>query len=180
MKNIGILLVVIIMATACNSSVKQDEKKSNRYHTTDPSRLYFKNIRSSSYSEKQLANRMDVYKHKKFDNTNERPIIYPTIVNNWMGDEAYLFIEKNTYPNYGDSLIIKWEQGKDNGQFMLTLPTKDDQYDFIKQIYEGIKKGQELTLKTKEGIYVPIFQNKEDQTQFVVTVNDYYKLTEQY
>lgn len=165
---------------SCNTTDKKPVDTENRYRVTAPSQLYFKNIRSANYSEKKLPNKMDVYKLKKFSTTNERPIIYPTIIHNWMGDEAYIFIEKNAYAHYGDSLIINWRQAESNGQFHLALPTRDDQYDFVENIYDHIKKGDELFLKTKSQKDVPIFQNLEDRKHFVITLNDYYKLTERF
>lgn len=110
--------------------------------------------------------------------TDERPILYPLIVNNWLEDEAYLFLEKNNYPYFGEPIIIKAVNDTLFSTFEIGVFNKKNQYEFAREIYKSLKEGNLLEIKTKEETYVPIFQNYEDKSNFMMTMRDYYRLIE--
>ncbi len=181
MKKYFTLGLIVLFYFACEPNIKTPKVYTGEkeYRTTDPSRLYFNNIRSTSYFRKRKPNtRIDMYTLRKFSRTNKRPILYPMIVNNWMQDEAYLFIEKNDYVAYADSLIVRWEKDTMSGQFFMDVPSKKKQYHFAKNLYDCIRSKQALFIKTKTNDFVPVFKNVEDRMNFMTTMNDYYRLTE--
>jgi len=150
-----------------------------QFRTTDPSRLYFKNIRSMDYYNRRKPNtKIDLYTFRKFSQDTTRPILYPMIVNNWLQDEAYIFIEKNGYSGFSDSLIISWKTETEDGQFAIGLFNKPMQYEFTGELYERLLNNEILFLKNKTGSLVPVFHNRADRLYFMTTMRDYYRLTE--
>lgn len=103
--------LIFLLFAGCKEptpSKPQDSKPTGLFATTAPSKIYFNNIRSIQYyRNRKPGTKLDVYRHKKFSMTNKRPIIYPLIIDNWMKDEAYLFVEQNTYPSFSDPLKIR-------------------------------------------------------------------------
>lgn len=151
-----------------------------QFQTTDPSRLYFKNIRSINYYQTRKPNtKIDIYQHRKFSRTDKRPILYPMILDNWLTGEAYLFIEKNAYPKFAEPLLIQAQKDTVINTFKIEVFNKKNQYRFAEQLYNALNDGQELTVKTKTGAFVPIFQNYQDKSNFRMTISDYFRLIEQ-
>jgi len=150
------------------------------YRTTDPSRLYFNNIRSNAYYRERKPNtRIDIYKFRKLKINREEPLIQPKIVNNWMQDEAYVFIDKNNYlGGFTDTLTVQWESDSTSGYHYLALANKKNQYDFAKAIYESIEARHRMKVRTQKNGFVPVFDDREERVNFRTTLNDYYKLTE--
>lgn len=184
MKYLRISLLFLLGAAACISPEPQKEFTGDRqFRTTDPSRLYFNNIRSTAYYRERKGNtRIDLYRNRKLSFVNTRPILHPIIVNNWMKDEAYLFIEKNDY-RYGwsDTLTVEWAHNDSiGGYYTLPLGTRPAMYAFAGRIYDGLQRGQSLRVKNREGKYVPILQNLTDKNAFQTVMRDYYRLTEVY
>ncbi len=150
-----------------------------QFRTTDPSRLYFNNIRSSNYYKKRIPNtKVDTYRHRKFSYTDKRPILYATIINRWMEEEAYVFIEKNDYPAFTDSLVIQWKKDSLAGEYVLDRFTKENQFEFAGRLYESIAQKQKLQLLLSNDETTPIFTEIKDQQAFLATMRDYYELIE--
>lgn len=150
-----------------------------QFQTTDPSRLYFKNIRSIAYYRtRKLHSEIDIYQVRKFSRTDKRPIIYPQILDNWLDNEAYIFVEKNAFSKFASPLTIKSESDSLSTTFEIDVFNKKNQYEFATSIFNSLNKGQELSVKTKEEGFVPIFQNYQDKSNFMMTIRDYYRLIE--
>ncbi len=176
-------LVVLGLAflTACYAPEPQKEFKGKKqFRTTDPSRLYFKNMRSAYYYRSRRPNsKKDIYKLRKASKEFDRPLLYPVIINDWLNDEAFVFIEKNNFKDFHtDSLIVQWQEADTTGTFFMTTPTKEAQYAFAGEIYDALTKGKSLEMKTKNGGFVSIFQRQQDAMNFVIVMRDYYRLTE--
>lgn len=152
-----------------------------QFRTTDPSRLYFNNIRSTQYYRKRKPNtKMDLYRHRKLSFKDERPIIHPVIVNNWMEDEAYIFIEKNDYKGgWSDTLTVRWAvEDSIGGYFYLDVPSRPNMLEFSGKVYEALRKGRQMAAKDREGNFIPIFEDSADRMAYQATLRDYYRLTE--
>ncbi|MEL6926847.1 MAG: hypothetical protein AAFO94_22595, partial [Bacteroidota bacterium] len=110
---IKVLILLWFLGGLLSCEVPSAQKEftgDKQFRTTDPSRLYFSNMRSGSYFNRRKPNtKVDLYTLRKFSREKERPILYPIIVNNWLQDEAYVFIERNQYDAFKDSLKIRWE-----------------------------------------------------------------------
>ena len=175
-----ILFLLAFLAFQCQvPEAQKDFTGDSQFRTTDPSRLYFKNMRASHYYNRRKPNtKIDLYTLRKFSNDHKRPILYPVIVNNWLQDEAYVFIEKNKYAEFTDTLDIMWKTDTLSEGFQLALFNKANQYEFAGRLYEKLLNNEELHLKNKNGKWVPIFQNRADRLHFLSTMRDYYRLTE--
>jgi hypothetical protein len=184
MKYLGIIFLILLLFTSCTSPKPQKEFISDRqFRTTDPSRLYFNNIRSTHYyRKKNQHSNSDLYRNRKLSFNNQRPIIHPLIVNNWMSDEAYIFIEKNEYiGGWSDTLTIRWlENDNIGGEYLLPIPSRPEMYAFAGKIYAAMKEGKTLEAKNAKGIFVPLLENQQDRAAFQTTLRDYYRLTELY
>jgi len=183
MKNTLILSIALLsIFWACQQPEAQKEFTGERqFRTTEPSRLYFNNIRSSNYYQEQQTNRTDVYRFRKFSNTANPPLLSPVIVNNWLEDEAYILFEKNEFdPGFSDTLTVKWTSSSDSGFYHLPLPNWENQYQFAGQLYESLQKNHELSIKTSAKKFIPLLENKSNQQHFRTVINDYYRLTEVY
>lgn len=180
MKKIIFLLFSISICLACESNKQPKAFTGDRqFQTTDPSRLYFKNIRSIAYYRtRKLHSEIDIYQVRKFSRTDKRPIIYPQILDNWLDNEAYIFLEKNAFPKFASPLMIKAESDSLLTTFEIDIFNKKNQYEFASSIFNALNNGQELSVKTKEEAFVPIFQNYQDKSNFMMTMRDYYRLIE--
>lgn len=174
----GILLLFLL---ACSSpEAPPATSDSGIFRTTPPSHLYFKNIRSSSYRmETQAGTRVDVYRLRSSDDTPERPIIQPVIADNWMADEAYIFLETNDFKEgFSDTLRVTWQSEGDSGRYELIPRDREGQFRFAQQLYEGLRSGYRFRIQTAGGDYAPLFENNRDRQNFLTTLRDYNKLVE--
>lgn len=180
MKKYIILPVCLFFYFGCQQNTSSTTYASNsKFSTNDPARLYFKNIRSIAYYHTRKPNsKIDIYELKKKVYSDKRPILYPMILDNWLDNEAYLFLEKNEFIDFFDLLTIKAEQDTITTLFEIDVFSKDQQYEFATKIYEALKERQTLTVKTKKEIFVPIFENYQDKSNFIITMNDYFRLIE--
>lgn len=178
MKNIFFLLLFIVFCLGCTKSTKTNSFNGDRqFQTNDPARLYFKNIRSVAYYRtRKPHSEVDIYKSKKLAQTDKRPILYPMIVDDWLKNEAYLFLEKNAYSNFATPLTIKAKRDSTESIFTIEVFNKKNQYAFAESIYKALRDKQTLTVKTKKETFVPIFNNYQDKSNFLMTMADYYKL----
>jgi hypothetical protein len=180
MKNTLILLLAPLFLLACFSSERPKEvDTSSPFYVTPPSLLYFKNVRSAYYYQNRKPNtRMDMYKLRKFEYSRDRPVLVPVIVNNWMEEQAYIFIEKNDFSGgFSDSLLVRWSKAEDtSGVYALPFPSKDEQFRFARQIYQSLKQNHLLEVKTAREDWVPVFKDGQDRMNYMTTLRDYERL----
>lgn len=173
--------LISFMFLHCSVQPNPDKEHvpNERFKTTQPSRLYFNNMRSVSYdSERKGASKMDVYQLRSFSKTKDRPIIYPAIVDNWMKDEAYVFVQQNDYDAFADTLRVFWSKGEEEGVLELLRPTMLEQQSFATSIYEKLAEGNDLRVATTSGTQA-IFKDRQDRNNFMTVMKDYYRLIEQ-
>lgn len=182
--------VCLVSLSTCQNSPDQEdpspETTADRspFFVDDASHLYFKNMRAYYYDESpgpgnSNADRMNLYQLRRFSNTSDRPILYPLIVDNWIKDEAYLFIEKNAYRGgFKDPLTVLAIEANDTSLLELNRPNMKTQLDFAILLEARLEAGQDLLVFDSTGVAVPIFADKQDQLNFLTTLKDYKKLTE--
>lgn len=180
MKYLSITGFLIGWLAACTPADESPALAEGRFRTTQPSHLYFKNIRSSSYRQHTPANtRLDLYRLRTSVDTERRPILHPVIVDNWMADEAYLQLEPNAYGGgFTDTLRVTWRSERDSGQFELVRRDWPNQFQFAQRLYEGLRAGQRFRIQTADGSYAPLLQENTDRQNFLTTLRDYNKLIE--
>lgn len=178
-KNIYLFICVLFCFGCQQNNTPTAFLGNPKYKTTDPARLYFNNIRSIAYYRtRKLNSEIDIYQLKKKAQTVERPIIHPMIVDNWLDNEAYLFLEKNDFRQFFNPLTLKIEQDTSSTIFEIDVFNKGNQYDFAEKIYAALKARQTIMVKDKEAQFIPIFDNAQDKTNFLITMSDYFRLIE--
>jgi hypothetical protein len=178
MKNILMLLPFAFLIYACGDGSTQAGQGTGdqRFHTTQPSLLYFKNMRSTQYvMEEQAQSRIELYRHKKFGEEESLPPVFPVIANHWLQDEAYLFLQ--TQPGLFTPLTLATDS---TGSEPLSLesPKPAQQYELAMQLYDGLKDQKQWYVKQQDGQFTPLYQEGEEKTAFLLTLRDYLKLTE--
>lgn len=181
MKNILMFLPFALLIYACGGSPGQDEQGTGdrRFHTTQPSLLYFKNMRSTQYTmEEQPQSRIELYRHEKFGQKNALPPVFPIIANNWLQDEAYLFLQAQADQSGLHTPLTFASDTTGSELIILDSPRPEKQYELAMQLYDGLKAKKQWYVKQQDGQFLPIYQKGEGKTAFLLTVRDYLKLTE--
>ena len=179
-RKIYLFLCLVFLGSCTTDSLPLPPKEGKReFRTSDPSRLYFKNLRVNNYELEELAQlRMRLYRLRNCVQIDQGPAIIPLIVDNWLQDEAYLLLELKDWPENADTFRLIDSKATPIGKEILFV-TKDRlaQYAFAQQIASHLKKGNSLELKTK-GRYVKLFTSDNELKCFLTTINDYNKLTD--
>ena len=155
--------LICLLFVAC---LQKEEPKpfvgDKTFYTAAPNLLYFKNVRSSYYYRSRKPNsKKDLYDFRKFERTSKRPVLLPRIVNNWLEDETYIFLERNKFPGFADSLVVLSGLPADSSsqRIRLAIPTKKAQYEFAVAMYEEILAGRSLFILSKEEEWLPLYQD---------------------
>jgi hypothetical protein len=188
-KNMKKLIIAVFIGSLIFFACQQPEPQKvftgdKQFRTTDPSRIYFKNMRQVYYYlENRKGSKVNIFWLRKYTKTKVRPIIYPKIVNDWLEDEAYIFIENGFYPYFQeDSLQLMWSNTEQDTSGILTLEvrSKKNQYEFAGKLYERLVEGDDFRMVNNQLDTVAIFEDRDDRIHFVTTMKDYYRLTEVY
>ena len=176
----GFAVLALGLATACTSPQPQRNFDGDpAFRTTAPSRLFFNNVRSSAYySERRKGTELDLYRNRKFSQTQKRPLLVPVIVNDWMNEEAFLFIRPNKFEGLGDPLSVRFTGDTISGTYTLDIPNKAAQYDFATDLFESIDRGDALAVMLADSTFVPIYESRAERGAFLTVMRDYYRLTE--
>ena len=174
---LGLLVLVLV---ACNPDKNtQINQTEITFKTTDSSKLYFKNIRQTYYDKEEMeAAKLEVFRIKKRENSDDHPVINLSIVNNWRYDEAYILLEPNGYIQQ-DTLRLRWtnEEGLHNGSAEYSKGNKTEIVKFADAIYQQIQNKSQFEIEI-DGTWQPIFDNTLAKEAFRITMFDYYKLVQ--
>lgn len=174
-----VLCYLLLASPACTPAPDTDQAQDapGTYRTTQPSLLYFKNMRSSNYQqEEQKGTRITLYTHNRLQKQQSDSLGFiPLIASDWLNDRAFLlptWAGEHIQPSspltvsYGsDSLVVR---GAD--------PMA--QTDWLLAVHDAMRAGQQLYLATKQQDPYPFLRDKRLQTTFTTVVNDYLRLTE--
>lgn len=167
-------LILILLTISCqiDGEKKVDRSKFN-FKTGDDTELFFKNIRQSEYElEVNEAAKLHVFRHNNRPLTDSIPWLNPAIVINYLQDEAYLLLEPSPLlENQKD-----WAVHTGLDTFQLSTPNRAENLEFASRIYEHLKVGDSLWIRTDDG-FVQFLSNKKDSEAFRITLSDYYRLT---
>jgi hypothetical protein len=181
MKNILIVWIALfLLGCQATPGTEPTGTSETRFRTTDPSRLYFKNIRSTSYAELASPQEgVEVFRLRRMEPAEDRPMLMPKILNNWMEDEAYVFLETNAYPSgFARPLSVKWKTMQDSGQLVLSKPTPADQRAMADSLYLLLGEKADFWIKDGEDQWISLWGDNTDRTSFATTLRDYYRLVE--
>lgn len=171
------ILIIFLSFFACDNNSQEITTEGKAFfHTTDPSRLFFKNTRGHKYSSiTQKDSRMDYYYLKTID---KEQLIFPIIANNWLAEEAYVLLKENPQLSSQTlTLAFSKEEKKDTLSFLLKKRT--EQYDFCKMLYTKSRSGYDIQMLSNATEWTPAFKNSTEKEHFQEVMRDYFRLTEQ-
>lgn len=108
-------------------------------------------------------------------------MITPVIADNWIKDEAYIFLERNAHPDLNvDTLIVQWKNDEtgESGILQMAQPTIQAQYELAQSMYNSLKSGHKLTFFSSQKEWKPLFFDRKDEQNFLITMKDYNALIE--
>ncbi len=172
--------MAFLTLSACNPDKNRKvDQTTISFKTNDASKLFFKNLRQTYYDKEEMAAaKLDVYRLKKRNTGDERPVINLAIVNNWRYDEAYLLLEPNSLLQLNE-LSVNWTSEKTGEQGTINFENgnKRSIVRFADQLYDLIQQESRLTVMI-DGKSVDILNNSEDSEAFRITMVDYYRLVQ--
>ncbi len=164
------LLFILFVYFLCSSCALPPEEKKTAFSINSPSWIYFNNLRSIYYStHSDQEQQLDYYTLKKWDQFSAQTTIIPTIVKNWLKEEAYIELAFNGVNS--DKIALKLGSRND----LIELPLSKQEHlklavniDSLIRLEEQIKIGDTLSL----------FSDRYEKTYFLTTMQDYRKLFE--
>jgi len=171
---------LVLLLKSCAPPQPQREFSGDKtFRTTQPSRLFFANTRAHTYyRNRPKGTDLDVYRFRKFQHTRKRPMLIPIIVDAYLKDEAYLFIEANKYPDLSDPLTFEVKSKTQTDTFRLDLPSRKAQLEFATDLYEAVLNGHHIGVMVRDTGFHPILEKRAERAAFQAVVKDYYRLTE--
>jgi len=175
MKRFAFLLLSIVLL-GCNPDKQTKVDQGEITFVTDAaSILFFKNVRQIYYDlEEMEAAKLRIFRHKKRDQSQEKPIINLAIVDNWRYDEAYLLLEPNEQLDR-TALTVKWKNSEGSGEISYRQGNKSEQVAFADQLYERIQQGCTFSIQVDD-TWSSFLDSEKSREAFRVTMFDYYRL----
>jgi hypothetical protein len=172
---------LLFLLTSCGGPVTKPSDNDRPFRTTAPSRLYFKNIRSTAYAtidNKQEG--MDWYRFRKLPTEADAFTFIPVIVDHWLQDEAYIMFQflGNENQSFAEPLTIQWQDDNNEGEFDFAQRDQAGQFEFARNLYTQLQQKNKLAILGKEGEPIPILENYKDRTYLLTILSDYFRLTE--
>ncbi|MEN0002635.1 MAG: hypothetical protein AAF798_00780 [Bacteroidota bacterium] len=177
-----LLFTSLLFLGSCSNTSAPQKAVDQAFKTTPPSRIYFKNIRSASYSTLDNEREgMDLYRLRKYEQPAKAFRIVPTIADYWLNDQAYILFQFENPDTLAltTPLEIQWESsGQENGSVQLTPMNQKGQHAFAKNLYELLQQKHQLFLALEDNKRVKIFDNHQELSYIMTVLRDYFKLTE--
>ena len=173
----SLFLTLIALAGCQSNSVERERTGNDRFKTTAPSFIYFKNIKNIKYqTNRSLKNQMDYYRPKLFMNSNNIPVIYPIIIHNWLEDESYLSFEKK---NIGETAKVFVNNGVGDTT-LIDWPGEDylEQLEFVKQLENTLKVDRNIFIQELGREKTMLIYSLTERTNFKAILQDFLNLTE--
>lgn len=152
-----------------------------RFETSAPARLYFNNIRSTSYEVEEFPERYSKqYTLKQWPDTAATPYLVLSIVDYWLHDHAYVDLE---WHGTSAEIALPWTLciSSETRQDTITLGTRHwgEQYEFAQAINQALlQNNTDLTLLGHGNNPQAIMTNDEIKRLFRLSWKDYSSLTD--
>ena len=157
---------------------KMIDKNKPRYKTTDPSELFFKNVRALYYDKEEMTNaKLEIFRIKTRPQDGRPQQLNLAIVLNWRFDEAYILIEPGDELAGLKNFTLVWEGEGGEGREEYVLGNKDSQFTIATAIYGHILKENDIYW-LDQGTKTPLLPSKGARESFRVTMFDFYNLVE--
>ncbi len=171
----------LLLLTACAEGPgRQEGGPDPRFRTTSPSRLYFRNLRSSAYTQsRESGTDIDLYRLRQWSDLQPSPLIIPVIADNWLQDEAFLRLQfaRSASP-LSDTLRVIWTSPIDSGRHQLNGRSALAQLEFGRLLATSLQAGHQLRLEGPRGEKLPVLDRPTERKLFLQTMRDYLGLIE--
>jgi len=140
--------------------------------TTDPSELYFKNVRQSDYFMEELPDaKMNIYRHKGFTDSSFFSV---KIAYNWQQDAAYTMFAVNQDIE-AFTLIIDYPSSSENIEYENGPVLEQIKLNTL--IYNALLDNATFQIRVNDNL-IPILTSKEEREAFRISMFDFYRLVE--
>lgn len=173
----GLILLFLFMLNSCK--IDQDRKADParfQFSVGDDADLFFRNVRQIYYDRQSPDGKWQAYRLKDRYTGNDRPLLTPVIVIQWLKDEAYLLIENNAPLDNEDFLSVIIQSPEATDTVILNTRGRERMLEFGSKIYEAIQQKKEMKIKLN-GVYQPFLNLPEDRESFRIPMGDFYRLT---
>ncbi|MDN5212867.1 hypothetical protein QQ020_12450 [Fulvivirgaceae bacterium BMA12] len=175
------LMVNCLLLVQCAVDNKKiiDPRKP-QFDTTDPSELFFKNVRALYYDrEENQAAKLEIFRIKSNATIADSTALNVAIILNWRLDQAYVLIEPGKLLAGEQAVTLVWEDEKEGaeGSVAFDLKDKNSQFTLASTIYGYILKGYDIYY-LENGKKRPLLASKEAKEAFRITMFDFYNLVE--
>lgn len=174
-----ILPAIFLLCVSCQiDKGKQVDRDKFDFKTGDDTELFFKNVRQSYYTlEENKQAKFNLFRFESTPRVTDRPQLTPTIVINYLKDEAYVMIEPNAFFEDYQPITFQWQDSAlQTGEITLPAYNREAMLEFSTQVYEAILKNHDFTVLLNEERYDILTDSKEREA-FRVVMSDYYRLT---
>lgn len=173
-------LIYLLFTAACGEGPPAEMPVVDKaFRTTPPSRIFFKNIRSTAYQWEQIpGSRTDYYLLRKIANAPSRPVLYPVIADIWMEEQAQLIWRSGLHDSLPLPLSVHWTGQNDSGTYHLENLNTRQNYELGLNLYNALRKGYSLQISFMDGEKRPLFTSPDERTFLLISLQDYLRLTE--
>ncbi len=176
---INLLFFVFLICVGCKiDRDKEIDRKKFQFKVGGDSNLFFRNVRQIYYDQTSPDGTWQAYRFSDRYEGNERPVIVPVIVINWLKDEAYLLIDTNDLLAEENFLrvILQDSATLKTDTLILNQRGRERMLEFGSRLFEGIKTNQHMMVESR-GSFKPLLVENIDREAFRITMSDYYRLT---
>jgi hypothetical protein len=176
---IKLLFLVFLLQVGCKIDREKEVDRSKfQFKIGADANLFFRNVRQIYYDRSSPDGTWQAYRFSDRYTGNDRPVIEPVIVINWLQDEAYLLIDVNDLLGEEDMIIVTISDAHANKTDTLYLNQRgrERMLEFGSKLYEAIQANRKVAVQSK-GEFVPVFNDEIDREAFRITVSDFYRLT---
>ena len=163
------------MQAACSS---EQPTAAPAYRTTQPSLLFFKNMRSSYYRATEEPESRIIYYHLNRWRSNAGPdqVWQVVIASDWLNDRAFLV------PEWGENRPVRLTYIDDEGteqELDLPRPAPSFQTDWLLALARLVEDGNEIIAHFPDDQSERLLADAASKACFLTVVKDYLRLTEQ-
>jgi hypothetical protein len=174
----GLVVIILILHGCKIDRDKKVDRSKFQFQMGDDSELFFRNVRQIYYDRSSPDGTWQAYRFDGRYTGNERPIILPVIVINWLNDEAYLLIESNDILSEEDYLQVVISETMTSKVDTMSLDQRgrERMLEFGSRLFEALQANSKISVKSRDA-FVPILTEEIDREAFRITMADYYRLT---
>jgi len=176
------LLALALGLQACEAPTPSAQGNTGKqFRTTDPSRLFFNNIRASSYDFEYGPENSgtELYRYRRFSQVSQRPILIPVLALAPIKHEAYILIEADELVDIATPLRVRSNKANVRGAaYRLQTQNLLGQDSFATQLYSDIRTGNKLEIQLADSTFMPLYESRAARSAFLGVMRDYFRLTE--